>query len=276
MLSLSESQRWIRTICQSSDRLLSSSPSLVDCTRDQSCILAVYVQLIITLKEVQFLKEHCHLRRSNGMNVMHTYTLFIYVYEESQSCAFHRSRFTVENDVCAEFEIHLQKYETFDTSLETHHGPVWNLIECNMETQSLQCSEDVLRSVKDSNFRLTVNKIIDLVSKPHQTLVIIQRATLQVKTVFHAPVNFDILSFVPSVKCLPFNQWRQKLAVFLKIATNVFFFCCLLAEFYDLWNFPLSKPLTLICQQIETWTLKLASSKCSDVWPDNVCESVHF
>lgn len=192
MLSLSESQRWIRTICQSSDRLLSSSPSLVDCTRDQSCILAVYVQLIITLKEVQFLKEHCHLRRSNGMNVMHTYTLFIYVYEESQSCAFHRSGFTVENDVCAEFEIHLQKYETFDTSLETHHGPVWNLIKCNMETQSLQCSEDVLRSVKESNFRTTVNKIIELVSEPHQTLVIIQRATLQVKTVF---MHLSILTF---------------------------------------------------------------------------------
>lgn len=76
------------------------------------------------LKEVQFLKEHCHLRRSDGINVLRTYTLFMYVYEESKSCAFHRSRFTVENDVCAEFEIHLQKYETFDTSLETHHGPV--------------------------------------------------------------------------------------------------------------------------------------------------------
>lgn len=61
-----------------------------------------------------------------------------------------------------------------------------------METQSLQCSEDVLRSVKDSNFRLTVNKIIELVSEPYQTLVIIQRATLQVKTVF---MHLSILTF---------------------------------------------------------------------------------
>lgn len=61
-----------------------------------------------------------------------------------------------------------------------------------METQSLQCSEDVLRSVKESNFRTTVNKIIELVSKPHQTLVIIQRATLQVKTVF---MHLSILTF---------------------------------------------------------------------------------
>lgn len=61
-----------------------------------------------------------------------------------------------------------------------------------METQSLQCSEDVLRSVKESNFRTTVNKIIELVSEPYQTLVIIQRATLQVKTVF---MHLSILTF---------------------------------------------------------------------------------
>lgn len=137
ILLLFESQRWIRTICQSSFFITSSGGLHSWPQLHFSCIHPTHYFMLkertLSRKEKQWAKCHSYI-----------YTAYVRTWRISRLCLSSLSlhcRMTHAQNLrftCRREHFSVQ-YKTSDTSLETYHGPVCNLYKCNMETQSLQC-----------------------------------------------------------------------------------------------------------------------------------------